>query len=276
MQTVPRAQDHRGQNPRWTVAGRCGERTGTAKEGLELLTEETMIHDIFGFIDPRTKRIFHVGCQTTQNTASKALPKAVEERCKELDYCQGVVIFQTVDSAPLFAWVKWSKRFRRDLVTTDWKEFSSQADALTNSNRVHRAMGLDVPTDVILHERFHEFDQQNPELFKAMLRTAQNMKSEGRRIFGVSAIIEEMRYSSSGTHQTDQFKINASNAAFYARKLQMVDPSLCGLFAMRTSTADDLVLEDGRNWQDFAVEHASKLRFVAPSDADEEDAEWTY
>jgi hypothetical protein len=137
-------------------------------------------------------------------------------------------------------------------------------------------MGLDVPTDVILHERFHEFDQQNPELFKAMLRTAQNMKSEGRRIFGVSAIIEEMRYSSSGTHQTDQFKINASNAAFYARKLQLVDPSLCGLFAMRTSTADDLVLEDGRNWQDFAVEHASKLRFVAPSDADEEDAEWTY
>jgi hypothetical protein len=234
-----------------------------------------MNHEIFGFIDPRTCRVFHVGCRTLMGAPTPSLPNAVEARCAALDYEHDVVILQTVDSAPLFAWVKWSKRFRRDIVTTDWKAFSAQADSLTNSNRVQRAMGLDVPTDAVLHERFHEFDQQNPELFDAMLSTAQNMKAEGRRIFGVSAIIEEMRYANAGTNRTDQFKINASNAAFYARKLQMIDSSLCGLFAMRTSTADDLVLDDGRTWEDFAKEHASELRFVETPDADA-DLEWSY
>ncbi|MGB9072516.1 MAG: hypothetical protein WCC22_07565 [Terriglobales bacterium] len=237
-------------------------------------------HIIFAFVDPRTKRVFHVGCYAdglglSVRPQQVKPPKAVEERCAALNYSHQIVVLQTVDSAPLFAWVKWSKRFRRDLLTTDWQQYSAQADALTNSNRVQRAQGLDIPSDATLHERFHEFDRRNPELFTKMLHTAQNMKAEGRRIFGVSAIIEEMRYSRAGTNRTDQFKINASNAAFYARKLQMADPSLCGLFAMRLSTADDLVLDNGRTWQDFAKEHAGELRFVETPDADE-DQEWSY
>ncbi|MGB6384203.1 MAG: hypothetical protein WBF25_03180 [Terriglobales bacterium] len=232
-------------------------------------------HIIVGFIDPRTERVFHVGCGIAGVPQLRSFPKAVADYISTMEDAPQRVILQTVESAPLFAWVKWSKRFRRDIVTTDWKAFSAQADSLTNSNRVQRAMGLDVPTDAVLHERFHEFDQQNPELFDAMLSTAQNMKAEGRRIFGVSAIIEEMRYANAGTNRTDQFKINASNAAFYARKLQMIDSSLCGLFAMRTSTADDLVLDDGRTWEDFAKEHASELRFVETPDADA-DLEWSY
>ncbi len=248
-------------------------------------TSTSTKHIVFAFIDPRTKRVFHVGCHDAEdypgeirgkNPKAPPLPKAVEEKCAELGWGHGIVILQTVDSAPLFAWVKWSKRFRRDIVTTDWTQYSTQADALTNSNRVQRAQGLDVPTDAILHERFHEFDRLNPNLFAAMLHAARNMKAEGRRIFGVSAIIEEMRYASTGTNRTDQFKINASNAAFYARKLQMADSSLCGLFAMRESVADDLVLADGRTWAAFAKEHAAELRYVETPDLEDDNAAWFY
>lgn len=236
----------------------------------------TTRHIIFGFIDPRSHRVFHVGCHTVPPPHTPTqLPVDVERLCAELDHSQQVVILQTVESAPLFAWVKWSKRFRRDILTTDWKEFSTQADSLTNSNRVKRAMGLDVQADTVYQEKFHEFDRQNPELFEAMLRTAQGLKADGRCIFGMDLIINEIRWEGADTNRTDRFKINDSHRAFYARKLQMVNPSLCGLFAMRVSFADDLVIDDGRSWRDFANEHASELRFVEAPDADA-DKEWTY
>ena len=56
----------------------------------------------------------------------------------------------------------------------------------------------------------------------------------------------------------------------------MVDPSLCGLFALRESVADDMELPDGRTWRDFASEHSDALRFAGPEGAEEEDMEWTY
>jgi hypothetical protein len=161
-------------------------------------------------------------------------------------------------------------------VTTDWTLYSDKADALTNSNRVKRAMGEDVPSDATLQEKFHEFDRENPELFKGMLSTARGLKAEGRKVFGMSLILERIRWEGSDTNRTDRFKINNDHRAFYPRKLQMVDPSLCGLFAMRESFADDLVLDDGRAWRDFAKEHAGELRFVESLDTDSDDAEWTY
>jgi hypothetical protein len=235
-----------------------------------------MMHEIFGFIDSRTRRVFHVGCRNLTEGKAAKLPSVVEKRCAELGNKQEIVILQTVESAPLLAWVKWSKRFRRDILTNDWQQFRSQADALTNSNRLKRALGEEVPGEAVYQEKFHEFDRRNPEVFEEILRTARRLKTEGRRLFGMDAIISELRWDGPNTKQTDRFKINDSHRAFYARKLQMIDPALCGLFAMRESLADDLVLEDGRTWRDFANEHHAELHFAAPADADEEDTDWTY
>jgi hypothetical protein len=232
-------------------------------------------HVIFGFVDPRTERVFHVGCGIAGDPQLRRLPKAVADYITDMGGAPQRVILQAVESSPLFAWVKWSKRFRRDIVTNDWTQFNEQADVLTNSNRVKRAMGFDVPSDTTYQEKFHEFDRQNPELFQAMLRTAQALKAEGRDIFGMDLIINEIRWEGADTSRTDRFKINDSHRAFYARKLQMADPSLCGLFAMRVSFADALVLDDGRSWQDFVKEHASELRFVETADADA-DLDWSY
>jgi hypothetical protein len=232
-------------------------------------------HTIFALINPLTQRVFHVGCVRGSEVNEQQLLLPIAVRAVAEDISPQLVILQTVDSAPLFAWVKWSKRFRRDLVTTDWREFSAQSDTLTNSNRVKRAMGEKVPSDALYQEKFHEFDRENAELFKEMLCTAQRLKASGRHIFGVDLILEEIRWGGSDTNHTDRFKINDLHAAFYARKLQMEDPSLCGLFAMRGSIADNLVLSDGRTWQDFAKEHSGALRFVETPDADD-DTDWSY
>ncbi|MGD0975736.1 MAG: hypothetical protein ABR866_16735 [Candidatus Korobacteraceae bacterium] len=240
-------------------------------------------HDIYAFVDPRNKRVFHVGCHLTPKYPgwipdgdTPGLPLLVKAKCTELDFEYHLVILQTVDSAPLFAWVKWCKRFRRDLLTSDWQAFDRQADALTNSNRVRRAMGLDVPSDAACLAKFYKYDRQNPEVFDKMLRRAQGMKAAGREILGIGLLLEGIRWNGPDTNRTDGFKISNDYQSFYSRKLQMVDPALIGIFAMHsTSMADGLVLEDGRTWLDFAKEHASELRFVETPDVDD-DIEWAY
>jgi hypothetical protein len=235
------------------------------------------MHFIFGLIDPRTKRVFYVGCALDPQKLFSVLPPAAAKVVAQMapDAPQSVIL-QTVGSRPLAEWVKWSKRFRRDIVTQDWQLHTELADAFTNSNRLKRALGQDVPTDAAYQEKFHTFDRQNFELFREMLRVARGLKAEGRRIFGVDSIVTDMRWDGADTKHTDRFKINDSHRAFYARKLQMMDPSLCGLFAMRESFADDLVLDDGRKWRDFAKEHSGELRFAELSEKDEEDLEWVY
>jgi hypothetical protein len=246
--------------------------------------------DIFGFIDPRTLRVFHVGCRNTpdhelwggpsscipKDSKQPPLPTVVEDRCAGLGYKHGLVLLQSVDSAPLFAWVKWSLRFRRDLITTDWKKFTDETGLLVNSLRLRRALGQDIPTDARLQEDFFAFHNENGPLFESLLQGARSLKASGRKLFGIAAIFEEIRWYGPDTNKTDEFKINDHHGPFYARLLQMSDPTLCGLFAMRESVADDLILPDGRSWRDFAREHKTELRYVETPDLEDDNGDFRY
>jgi hypothetical protein len=233
------------------------------------------MHFIFGLIDPRTMRVFYVGCAPDPNQQLNTLPSQVASTVVKMSPASPqIVILQSVESHPQVAWVKWSKRFRRDLVTCEWKRYESIASAFTNSSRTKRVLGERVPTDDVHQQEFHEFDRQNPEVFEEMLRIAREFKAQGRMAASIDEIIITIRFQRSDTNRTDRFKIGNTHGAFYARKLQMVDPTLCGLFAMCTSIADDLVLEDGRTWRDFARKHSEDLRFAGLDD--EEDTKWRY
>jgi len=232
---------------------------------------------IFGLIDPRTMRVFHVGCAPDPNHQLNTLPYPVASIVSEMSPTTPQrVILQSVESHPQVAWVKWSKRFRRDLVTCEWKRYESIASAFTNSSRTKRVLGERVPTDDVHQQEFHEFDRQNPEVFEEMLRIAREFKAQGRTAASIDEIIIKIRFQRADTNRKDGFKICNTHGAYYARKLQMVDPSLCGLFGMCTSMADDLVLEDGRTWRDFAHEHSDDLRFAGLEGSDEEDTKWIY
>ncbi|MGD1023194.1 MAG: hypothetical protein ABR880_10465 [Candidatus Sulfotelmatobacter sp.] len=236
-----------------------------------------MMYFIYGLIDPSTMRVFHVGCARDPNPTLNVLPAPAA--CKVAEIAPAtpqMVILQAAEAHPQVEWVKWCKRFRRDLVTSDWGRYESIANAFTNSNRAKRALGEQVPSDASYQAKFHEFDRQNRKAFDEMLRIARALRAEGRKVSSIDVIVNEIRWEGPDTNHTDGFKISNSFRAFYARKLQMVDLSLCGLFAMRESMADDLVLEDGRSWREFAREHSDDLRFAGPEGTDEEDTQWTY
>lgn len=231
---------------------------------------------IFGLIDPKTRRVFHVGCTQNLDQLEK-LPQAVVARVSEIaPAAPHIVILRAVDAHPQIEWVKWSKRFRRDIVTTDWERYASIADAFTNSYRAKRILGEEVLSASTHQRRFHEFDRRNPDVFEEMLRLASNYRADGREISSIDVVVNDIRFEGPNTNRTDQFKISNTHRAFYARKLQMVDPSLCGLFAMRESIADELVLDDGRSWRDFARDYSSDIRFAGPEGTEEENTQWTY
>jgi hypothetical protein len=240
-----------------------------------------MKHEIFGFIDPRTNRVFHVGCRKFTEASglgyprlNAPLPRAVGERCRELGYEQQIVILQTVEAAPKFAWVKWSLRFRENLLTDDWKSHTKPLSLLVNSNKLRRALGLEVPDNANLEEQFWTFHNANLEIIDAVVARLRELKDSGQSGFGINAVIEELRWEGEDTNRTSRYKIKASNCPFYARLAQMVDESLCGFVEMSESVADGMTLPDGRKWLDFAKDHAEVLRYVP--DADVEDAEWAY
>lgn len=235
------------------------------------------MHFIFGLIDPRTMRVFHVGCARDPKSQLNALPALAAKRVAEMaPSTPQMVVFQAVESHPQVGWVKWSKRFRRDIVTNDWERYTSIANAFTNSKRARSVLGEEVPSDADSQAKFHEFDRQNFQVFKELLRRARALRAEGRTRYAIDVLANEIRWEGLDTNRSDGFKIGNCHQPFYARKLQMEDPSLCGLFAMSASVADDLVLEDGRSWRKFAEEHADDLRFATPEGEEEEDTQWEY
>jgi len=230
---------------------------------------------VFGLVDPRTHRVFHVGCSRNLS-AIGCFPEPVAAKVAEIapDTPQ-IVVLQVVDAHPQVTWGKWSKRFRRDLLTNDWERYEGIANAFQNSNRTKRVLGEEIPSDAAHYTEFHAFDQKHPEVFEELLRRARQYRAEGRKISSVYEIINDVRYKSTESNGAGGFKIGNNNSAFYARKLQMDDPSLCGLFATSPSMADELVLPDGRSWREFAKLHSGEIRFAGP-DGTEEDAQWTY
>lgn len=239
----------------------------------------TTMHFIFGLIDPRTERVFHVGCATDAKPQLKSVPQTVADRIREMaPSAPQLVILQAVESHPRAEWVKWSKRFRRDILTKDWQKYERIAGIFKNSERTRRHLGETIVSDAETQARFHTYDRKNPEVFDQMLERARVLRDEGREIYGVDLLVCEIRYSSTDTNRVDGFKIPDFTQPFYARKLQMIDTTLCGLFAVRSSAPDDLVLEDGRTWREFAQEHTDSIRVDISdiSNDEEEDAPWIY
>lgn len=241
----------------------CGHKTIPCAEEQQPTVgkEKGVMYSIFGLINPINHRVFHIGYTEGAEPQLNGLPEMVVNHIKEVSpAAPQIVILQTVESRPEVGCVKWQKRFRRDLLTNDWKLHQGIANAFTNPKRARRALGEEVPSDAEIQAKFHEFDRKNSELFDEMLKLARSLRDEGRDTFGVDLIVCEIRYKSTGTNRVDRFKIPNDLQPFYARKLQMIDPSLCGLFVMHPSVADGLVLEDGRTWRDFAREHSDSIR----------------
>lgn len=108
--------------------------------------------------------------------------------------------------------------------------------------------------------RFYRYDKANSSVAGWFLQAAQDLKAEQHRArYGIGALLEKIRWDVRvGIIKTDGFRICNDFQACYARLVLMRDPSLCGLFTIKPSDADALVV-DGRSWSEFAREHEAEL-----------------
>jgi len=90
-----------------------------------------------------------------------------------------------------------------------------------------------------LEEAFRAFHEANPHILENLLHLARIARDAGCRRMGIKAIFEELRWNYNiltGVPQ-GEFKLNNNYSSYYARLLVKTDPSLEGLFELRSLKA---------------------------------------
>lgn len=105
-----------------------------------------------------------------------------------------------------------------------------------------------------LEEQFVAFHQANPHIFDMLREMALELKTAGRKRYGISGLFEVLRWRYAVKTSEPDFKLNNNHRAFYARKLMSYVPELRGFFATRAQRRetngkdknDETGLLDGR------------------------------
>ncbi len=148
-------------------------------------------------------------------------------------------------------------------------ELLTALSAITPGELVRRTVELFTAGELRLHSRkrkrplcprFYRYDTANPRVAGWFLAAGQSLKTEQHKErYAVRVLLERIRWDvRMGIIKTDGFRISNDFQPCYARQMLMRDPSLCGLFELKPSNADALVV-DGRTWSDFAKEHEAEL-----------------
>jgi hypothetical protein len=98
----------------------------------------------------------------------------------------------------------------------------------------------DVPNGATLPERFMAFHRANPDVYNVLRKFALGyVAATGARRLGAQMIVEKLRYETGIQTRSDDFKLNNSFAAYYARALMACEPDLAGRFEIRRSAEAD-------------------------------------
>lgn len=140
-----------------------------------------------------------------------------------------------------------------ELVAGLVKLFSAGELRFTTKRRIQSARNLCA--------KFYRYHKRNPQVAEWFLKAAQSLQQEEHRSrYAISAITERIRWDiRAGIIKTEGFRISNDIRACYARLVLMRDPNLCGLFALKHSNADDVLVVDGRTWSEFVKEHHAEL-----------------
>lgn len=87
-------------------------------------------------------------------------------------------------------------------------------------------------------EKFREFHEANPHVYRELRRLALQMKARGREQWGIAGIFEVLRWNRAMQTDAPDYKLCNTHRAFYARLLMEKEPELEGFFYTRESVAD--------------------------------------
>jgi hypothetical protein len=89
---------------------------------------------------------------------------------------------------------------------------------------------------------FDRFHANNPHVYKTLVALARQWVSRtGRSKLGIATLFERARWEIAVTTVGDDFRLNNSHRAYYARLIMLREPDLAGLFDLRASEADQWI-----------------------------------
>jgi len=96
-------------------------------------------------------------------------------------------------------------------------------------------------------QRFVDFHTKSPDVYHALVTLARQwLLNTGRKKLGIKTLFERARWELALTTSDPDFKLNNNYAPYYARLIMHQEPDLDGMFDLRTSDADDWLLNEPR------------------------------
>jgi hydrogenase maturation factor len=91
-----------------------------------------------------------------------------------------------------------------------------------------------------IERAFIEFDTQNPEVYKQLVRLARQWRAAGKAKLGIKTLFEKLRWEwhVAGLTESDGYKLNNNFTALYARKIMKNEADLDGLFEIRSLASE--------------------------------------
>ncbi len=101
--------------------------------------------------------------------------------------------------------------------------------------RVYSQPTLFGPRGRGLEDRFWEFHEANPDVYRRLRALALQMRRRGVVRYGMAGLFEVLRWEHAmQTSDPEGFKLNNDYRSFYARLLMEREPELRGFFEVRT------------------------------------------
>jgi hypothetical protein len=91
-----------------------------------------------------------------------------------------------------------------------------------------------------IEQAFIEFDTQNPEVYRQLVRLARQWRAAGKAKLGIKTLFEKLRWEwhVAGLTDSDGYKLNNNFTALYARKIMKNETDLDGLFEIRSLASE--------------------------------------
>jgi hydrogenase maturation factor len=91
-----------------------------------------------------------------------------------------------------------------------------------------------------IEQAFIEFDTQNPEVYRQLVRLARQWRAAGKAKLGIKTLFEKLRWEwhVAGLTESDGYKLNNNFTALYARKIMKNEADLDGLFEIRSLASE--------------------------------------
>jgi hypothetical protein len=89
-----------------------------------------------------------------------------------------------------------------------------------------------------LHEKFCEYDRENPLVWEKFVEATKILIDRGHKKISAELVVNQIRWFYALQRGKDGFKINNNYKAFYARKWAKAYPEFSNIFAYRKSKWD--------------------------------------